>query len=153
MPMDVRRQIPGARCRCEKSEKPREGLDIWSPFAGSSVCRLLCLQAHNTTETYACRGCSPVSRALSQCLYVQRHGGVGRARLGSVKPMTWSKQLGLLTLIILINTSQSTQTTKSERRCGRVTSCIFSYSLPTPLPTPAYKRRSRNQISVPDGNH
>ncbi len=54
-----------------------EGLDIWSLFAGSSVCR----PKANTTETYACRGCSSV--CLSR--------GVGRARL-CVKPLTWSKQ-------------------------------------------------------------
>ena len=66
-----------------------------------SVCRLLRLQAPlfasqkaNTTETYACRGCS------SDCM----SRGVGRARL-CIKPLTWSKQVGLLTLIILISLS------------------------------------------------
>ncbi len=99
-----------------------EGLDIWSPFAGSSVCRP---KANTTsTETYACRGCS-------FCTCMSR--GVGRTRL-CIKPSTWSKQLGLLTitLIILIGLSalqlildlvsqhkRLTQTTKSDRLWAR----------------------------------
>ncbi len=46
----------------------REGLDIQSPFAGSSICRLLCLQA----QGYHYRDlCLP---RLQLCLHVQRCG-------------------------------------------------------------------------------
>ncbi len=77
-----------------------------------------------------------------------------------IKPLTWSKQLVYYTdwplgftsragreKLILFRQHKQQRTTA----CGRMTACLFSYPLPTPLPTLACKRRSRNQISVPVG--
>ncbi len=136
---------------------------MWSPFAGSSVYRA------NNTDNYGSWGCSSV--CMPSITFSYGWGGVA-CGVWAAPGYVWNHWLAAVDVITftgarLVNTNDTDCPLGFTCRAGRdklilvsqhinrksnrlwESGLLLPFLVPTPLPTPAYKRRSRNHISVP----